>query len=289
MLDTELGRAQTGLFSSAQGSTFNVSTFIVDVQSKLEPDPNETTATYTRILIHAVNASLFPDADPSSITWTGPPAEIVTIQSLLYAILETSLPAAVLAMLGKQWANRYIRKLNGLEKWYFRLTVESLPVVLQLAARACPVAVPLDHQSPHRLGHWCIHAFEVTSYTFFAFAATPHYDRPYQTPYTAVPSHPRPSILNKLPNGKRLRCSIRGESSHHYSVPILLPLDPQLYVRLFPRLGSRPHKREQESRRRGYQGFSRVQDFGDQGRKIWQAYPGAARCVCLVVPYRSEL
>ena len=57
---------------------------------------------YMGILIHAVNASLFPDADPSSITWTGPPAEVVTVQSLLYAGLATSLFAAFLTMLGKQ-------------------------------------------------------------------------------------------------------------------------------------------------------------------------------------------
>ena len=33
------------------------SAFITDVQSKLEPDPNEMTAAYTQILIHAVNNS----------------------------------------------------------------------------------------------------------------------------------------------------------------------------------------------------------------------------------------
>jgi len=96
MLDTEPERAQGGLFSAVS------SAFIVDVQTKLEPDPNETTAAYMRIPIHAMNASLFPDADPSSITWTGLPAEIITIQSLLYASLATSLFAAFLAILGKQ-------------------------------------------------------------------------------------------------------------------------------------------------------------------------------------------
>ena len=76
------------------------SAFIVDVQSNLEPDPNETVAAYMCILIHVVNDSLFPDADLNSITWTGPPAEIITIQSLLYASIVTSLFAAFLAMVG---------------------------------------------------------------------------------------------------------------------------------------------------------------------------------------------
>ena len=106
-------RARHRTWTCTGRSVLVSSGFIVDVQSKLEPDPNETTATYTRILIHPVNASLFPDADPGSITCTGPPAEIITIQSLLYASLATSLFTAFLAMLGKQRVNRYIRNRGG--------------------------------------------------------------------------------------------------------------------------------------------------------------------------------
>ena len=58
-----------------------------------------------------------------------------------------SLLAAFIAMLGKQWLNRYIRhtgglmvkrcgdhqyKFDGLEKWPFWLFIESLPIMLQL-------------------------------------------------------------------------------------------------------------------------------------------------------------
>ena len=48
------------------------SAFTIDIQSKLQPDPNEMTAAYMRILIHAVDSSLFPDADLDPVTWTGP-------------------------------------------------------------------------------------------------------------------------------------------------------------------------------------------------------------------------
>jgi len=58
------------------------------------------TAAYMRILIHAMNSSLFPDADLDSFTWTGPPPEIVTVQCLLYESLASSLFATFLAMLG---------------------------------------------------------------------------------------------------------------------------------------------------------------------------------------------
>ena len=59
-----------------------------------------------------------------------------------------SLLAAFVAMLGKQWLNRYLRraggsmiercgdrqrKCDGLQIWLFRLFVESLPVMLQIA------------------------------------------------------------------------------------------------------------------------------------------------------------
>ena len=70
--------------------------------SASEQDPNE----------HAID-SLFPDANTDSVTWSGPPLEIVTVQSLLYASLATSLFAAFIAMLGKQWVNRYLRNRGG--------------------------------------------------------------------------------------------------------------------------------------------------------------------------------
>jgi len=95
------------------------------------------------------------------------------------------------------------RRLGGLEKWHVRLTIESLPVALQLALLLLGLALSL---CPH---------------TFFTFAATSHYDRPYQTPYTVVPSYPQLSILNKLPSGQRLRRSVQSGSSHHYLSPYL--------------------------------------------------------------------
>ena len=66
----------------------------------------------------------------------------------MYASLLISLLAAFVAMLGKQWLNRYLRnaggltiercgdrqrKCDGLKKWPFHFFVESLPVMLQVA------------------------------------------------------------------------------------------------------------------------------------------------------------
>jgi len=189
---------QAGLFSAVS------SAFIIDVQSKLEPDPNEMTAAYMQILIHAVNSSLFPDANPDSVTWSGPPPEIVTVQSLLYASLATSLFAAFIAMLGKQWVNRYLRnrggsaadksrdrqrKLDGFDKWHFHLVIESLPVMLQLALLLLGCALSRYLWTISRTVAGVLVAmtlFGFTSYIFFTLAATLYYNCPYQTPPSAL-------------------------------------------------------------------------------------------------------
>ena len=158
------------------------------------------TAAYMQILIHTMNNSLFPNADPSAVAWTKPPPEIVTVQCLLYASLATSLFASFLAMLGKQWISRYLRnhggsaadksrdrqqKLDGLEKWYFVLVIEGLPVMLQFALLllGCALTRYLWTISPTvaRL----ILAFTIlglASYILFTLAATFSYTCPYQTP-----------------------------------------------------------------------------------------------------------
>jgi len=165
------------------------------------------TAAYMRILIHTMNNSLFPDADSGPTTWIGPPPEIVTVQSLLYASLATSLLAAFLAMLGKQWVNRYLRnrggsvadksrdrqrKLDGLEKWHFHLAIESLPAMLQLALLllGCALSGYLWAISRTVAGVTvAVTLFGVTSYVFLTLAATLYYNCPYQTP---------PSILTRM-------------------------------------------------------------------------------------------
>ena len=67
------------------------------------------------------------------------------VQSILYSSLGVALFSAFLAMLGKQWLNRYSigsmadrchyrqRKLDGMTTWYFHVLMESLPVMLQFA------------------------------------------------------------------------------------------------------------------------------------------------------------
>jgi len=154
-----------------------------------------------RILIHTMNNSLFPDADSSSTTWTGPPPEIVAVQSLLYASLAPSLFAAFLVMLRKQWVNRYLRNRGGsvtdksrdrqrkLEKWHFHLAIESLPAMLQLALLLLGCALSrylwtISHTVAGVIV--AVTLFGVTSYVFLTLAATLYYNCPYQTPPSAL-------------------------------------------------------------------------------------------------------
>ena len=86
---------------------------------------------------------------PSLPQWTGAPRATIYVQAMLYASLAASLFSAFLAMLGKQWLNRYAltdmrgtaversqdrqRKLGGIIAWYFEHVMESLPLMLQFA------------------------------------------------------------------------------------------------------------------------------------------------------------
>ena len=80
--------------------------------------------------------------------WLGPTKAQATVATLLYASLCTSLLAAFLAMLGKHWLHRYARheggsasqrsedrqrKLDGIDRWPFRVAIETPSFLLQLS------------------------------------------------------------------------------------------------------------------------------------------------------------
>ena len=125
------------------------SAFIIEVNSQLRPDPTEETAALLRVLIYKTDNTTFGDDIPTVPQWSGPPHVIVQVQAILYASLAASLFSAFLAMLGKQWLNRYAsinvrgsviersqnrqQKLNGIVTWYFDYVMESLPLMLQVA------------------------------------------------------------------------------------------------------------------------------------------------------------
>ena len=206
------------------------SAFIIQVQPQLQSDPNEETAALLRVLIHKVDNTTFGDDVPTVPQWTGPPRTIVQVQAILYASLAASLFCAFLAMLGKQWLNRYAsidvrgsaiersqnrqRKLDGIVTWYFDNVMESLPLMLQFALLLLGCALSrylweIDTTvASVVLG---ITSFGVASYALFIVAGAASSSCPYQTPGA--------NILRRIPF---LTSSIgRSVSSHSTIIPVL--------------------------------------------------------------------
>lgn len=137
------GETQAGLFSAV------TSGFVLNIQNAIQPDPNEETAALLRVLIYKMDNTTFGGQPPPLQAWSGPDHDIVVCQTVLYTSLGISLLAAFLAMLGKQWLNRFgkvevrgseidesrnrQRKLSGMVSWRFDLVMESLPLMLQSA------------------------------------------------------------------------------------------------------------------------------------------------------------
>ena len=111
-----------------------------------------------------------------------------------------SLLAAFVAMLGKQWLNRYLRhaggsvvercgdcqrKFDGLEKWPFRLFVESLPIILQIALFLLACGLSRYMWSVNTSVTRVVISFTVLSILFYfgiIIAGTSSYECPFQTP-----------------------------------------------------------------------------------------------------------
>ena len=177
------------------------SAFIVEVNSELQPDPNEETAALLRVLIHKVDNTTFGNDVPSIPQWAGPPQTIVQVQAILFASLATSLFSAFLAMLGKQWLNRYTsvgmrgsaversqnrqRKLDGIIDWYFNHVMESLPMMLQVALLLLGFALSHYLRAINKTVALVVIGITWSGVLFFLFiviAGATSISCPYQTP-----------------------------------------------------------------------------------------------------------
>ncbi|KAF9780446.1 hypothetical protein BJ322DRAFT_1012058, partial [Thelephora terrestris] len=99
--DLETTLLFAGLFSAV------TSAFIIQLGSSLQSDPGDETAALLRVLIYKIDNTTFGNEVPPLPQWNGPPPAMVHVQAILFASLATSLLGALLAMLGKQWLNRY--------------------------------------------------------------------------------------------------------------------------------------------------------------------------------------
>ena len=140
---------------------------------------------------------------------------MVDVQAILYASLTISLFSAFLAMLGKQWLNRYAstdmrgsaversqnrqRKLDGIVAWYFNSVMESLPLMLQIALLllGCALSRYLWEISitiaSVVLG---VTSFGVLFYIFIVVAGAVSEGCPYQTPGSQAIRYLVPKVLS---------------------------------------------------------------------------------------------
>jgi len=191
--------SKAGLFSAIS------SAFVIDVHSKLQPDPNEQSAVLLRAILLTLNHSAIPGESPVVPPAQEPaPSEIVTVTCLMYASLLISLLAAFVAMLGKQWLNRYLRnaggsviercgdrqrKCDGLEKWPLYLFVESLPLMLQVAllllvCGLCRYMWSINTSVAYTLT--ALTGFGALFYIAIVIAGTSSYACPFQTPMSVA-------------------------------------------------------------------------------------------------------
>ncbi|KAF7336328.1 hypothetical protein MVEN_02181200 [Mycena venus] len=119
-----------------------------DIKEKYDTDLD--TALIFAGLFSAVSSAFIIQIQPQLIPTSGQPQRIIVlVQSLLYISLFTTLLAALLAVLGKQWIKLYgaagsrgtlserglerQQKLDGLHIWKFDAVLQTFPLLLQLS------------------------------------------------------------------------------------------------------------------------------------------------------------
>jgi Family of unknown function (DUF6535) len=135
---------QAGLFSAVS------TTFIVNLESNLSPNPINATNVLLMVLINKIDNGTFPEQGVGLPVSQGLSSTQLWIQTLAHASLATSLLAAFSAVLAKQWLGHYKTsrfgrgalherckqrqlRLDGLKTWHFSTIVATLPIFLQMS------------------------------------------------------------------------------------------------------------------------------------------------------------
>jgi len=190
---------QAGLFSAV------TSAFLIDIQSKLEPDFQEMSYDLLKIIANASLGNVPTAADAAFPEWDGPKPTIVHVQAILYSSLAASLLAAFIAVLGKQWLNRYARvdmrgsvidrsrarqrKMDGTVTWGFDFVMECLPLILQAALLLLGYALSEYLYFINKVVAGVVIGFAGFGLLFYLLtvsAAVLSYNCPFQTPPSLV-------------------------------------------------------------------------------------------------------
>ncbi|KAJ6514287.1 hypothetical protein C8R47DRAFT_569655 [Mycena vitilis] len=151
-------------------------------------------------LFSAVDSAFIIQIQPD-IHPLGTPLVIVVAQNLLYLSLFSTLLAALLAVLGKQWLMCYSaagdrgtvearglerqRKFDGLRKWHFEAVMQLFPLLLQIGLFLFSAALSTYLWTIHLSLAVVIISFTflgLVSYTALLISAVAYPDSPFQTP-----------------------------------------------------------------------------------------------------------
>ncbi|KAF7334572.1 hypothetical protein MVEN_02287100 [Mycena venus] len=155
-------------------------------------------------LFSAVGSAFIIQIQPQ-LMGSNPPKIIVVAQSMLYISLFTTLLAALLAVLGKQWIMYYQtagsrgtieerglerqRKLDGLVKWKFDTLLQMFPLLLQLALLLFSTSLSIYLWTVNQsiaIIVMVLTSLGVTSYFCLLLSATIFPDCPFQTPLSPI-------------------------------------------------------------------------------------------------------
>ena len=193
------------------------SAFIIDVQTNLQPDFQELSYELLKIVANASLGIAPTSANATLPAWDGPDPTVVHVQSILYSSLAASLLSAFVAMLGKQWLNRYAqvemrgsvvdrsrhrqRKMDGMVTWHFDLVMECLPLMLQAALLLLGYALSNYLFFINKTTAGVLIGFTSAGLLFYILiisAATLSYNCPFQTPLSRILS-----FLIRFDNGHK--------------------------------------------------------------------------------------
>ena len=157
-----------------------------------------------KIVANASLGNAPTSANTTLPTWDGPDPTVVHVQSILYSSLAASLLSVFIAILGKQWLNRYAgvemgsvvdrsrqryRKMEGMVTWHFDLVMESLPLMLQAALLLLGYALSEYLFSINKTVAGVLIGFAASGLLFYLLivsAATFSYNCPFQTPLSLI-------------------------------------------------------------------------------------------------------
>ena len=180
-------------------------------------------------------------------TATGPDRATVEVQAVLCSALASSLLAAFLAMLGKQWLNSYTDgsfidrnryrelKMRGMIAWRFRTVMEFLPLIMEGSLLQLGYALARYFWDLSRAVSLVIIAYTALGLVFYLFilvAGTVSETCPFQTPASSfVRSIPArygedaKMILWRVWSFLGLRRPFRGLASHRLQTSAFFTID----------------------------------------------------------------